>query len=110
MKLNKYLTENTSKSTERELEKNYRVFLNTVKKIADREYKKTLVPFLKKRNWKFVSGMCTWWIGPETKGRQSYYVDDFPHDTEFQEIDELLNVEIPGANGTLGEFMPDYKG
>ncbi len=110
MKLNKYLTENTSKSTERELEKNYNNYLKSVYKIADREFKKIVLPFLKERNWRFLSGMGTWWIGAESKSGKSYYPEDFPHDTEFQEIYKLLEVEVPGINGQLGEFMPGHKG
>lgn len=110
MKLQQYLKEGTTKTIERELEKNHKVFLNSVEKIAMREYKKTLVPFLKKRNWKFISGMGTWWIGPSAKGRDSYDADDFPHDIEFQEIEKLLSLEVPGVSDTLAAFMPDYKG
>lgn len=108
MKLKQYLKEGTTKTIEREIEKAHRNYINFVSKVAEREYKKILVPFLKSRDWKFISGMGTYWIGPK-KGK-SVYPEDVPHDEEFQEIIKLLELEVEGVNDTFAAFMPDYKG
>lgn len=104
--IEEFLNENLGKAAEKKLDKAYKVYMNIVEKVAREEFKRTLLPFLKKRNWSFLSGMGTWWIG----GDKMIHPEDHPRDTELQEIAKLLDIEIPGIpTMSLSDFMPDYK-
>ena len=108
MKIKEYLNESNTNQLRKELDKEYSIYEHNIQKIADRIFKTIIVPFLKKRNWSFVSGMGTFWIGPKGK-TSSYYADDNPNDKEYLKIDEILNMPIDGFNATLADFMRDYN-
>ena len=94
-----------TKEIENELDSLYTEYEKEVYKVAKREFENIVVPFLKDRKWSFVSGMGTWWIGPD----KNRYSEDYPEDEEFKEIEDLLKVNIEGMNQELGSLMPEYR-
>jgi len=77
-------------------------FAETVSQYADKQFNKTILPYLKKNNYQLFVGGGWGWFFFDDKG-ENIDEDDLP-----KEICELMN--IPVGHSTFGDYMPDYKG
>lgn len=90
------------------LEACFNRYTQEVGEIARQIFEERIKPFCIKRNWKFMPGMGSFWIGP--KDGPAYYAEDHPDDEEFQEISALLQMEVEGFPvNNFGSLMRDHR-
>ena len=92
---------------ETRLDKHFNAYTLKADSIARAVFQREVLPFLKTRGWKFLSGNGTFWIGPRA-GRNVDRLDR-PDDKELHAILDILDIDVPGINNCLGELMPDWE-
>lgn len=105
------LIEFTPSDIEKTLDNHWNSYQEGISRVAKFVFNKIVAPFLDRRELNFISGNGDWWVAQRGGGN---YMNSFnflyksPKDEELQEIGRYLNMEIPGSNLCLGEFMPEY--
>jgi len=63
--------------------------------------------FCEARNFIFVSGMGTWFIGTGSVGLTTRQLSELGDDGK--RIAMILKMEVPGHDYPLGTMMPDFR-
>jgi len=80
-------------------------FWLSIDSIAQEVFYQKVYPFCQKRNWKFLSGNGTYFLGPYSDMSRVWHSEKFEDDQELLEIIEFLDHEIPGTGQCLGSYM-----
>lgn len=96
------------KKIEKQLERSFNEYYNTVEKLASDEFNRVIKPYCQKHGYSFLSGNGTWYMFYIDKniGRDiPIYPEDLP-----KRIQNVLEMEIPGDTcNSLGSIMPNYE-
>lgn len=83
-------------------------FHRDITELIEKEFHARVVPFCEARDWEFMSGMGSYWLGD--KEGHMFSEGDLDEDEELRELIDFLDDTVPGLPGNnIGSMMPGYK-
>lgn len=95
-----------TKDAEKELNKAWNIYWKQVEELAEKVFESEILPWLKQKNYDFLSGNGAFLIFYKNEKGRSIFIDDWELPKKIQ---SALSIEIPGLVGyPLGTIMPNY--